>query len=75
MARPAPARQLWLACWRAIPKADLCRSTVDRLVRTMIKEIGYTDPTIGFDADSCQVISHLHKQSGEAMVGDDEERT
>lgn len=52
-------------------KADLSRSTVDRLVRTMIKEIGYTDPTIGFDADSCQVISHLHKQSGDIAMGVD----
>src|SRR3989475_8477904 len=28
--------------------ADLCRATVDKIVRSMIKEIGYTDPNIGF---------------------------
>ncbi len=52
-------------------KADLSRSTVDKLVRTMIKEIGYTDPNIGFAADTCQVVSHLHKQSGDIAMGVD----
>src|SRR5256886_16103120 len=28
--------------------ADLSRSTIDKLVRSVIKEIGYTDPNIGF---------------------------
>jgi S-adenosylmethionine synthetase len=51
--------------------ADLCRSTVDRIVRGMIKEIGYTDPNIGFAADTCQVVSHLHKQSGNIAQGVD----
>jgi S-adenosylmethionine synthetase len=51
--------------------ADLSRSTVDKLVRGIIKEIGYTDPNIGFAADTCQVISHLHKQSGNIAQGVD----
>src|SRR5205809_956365 len=51
--------------------ADLCRSTVDKVVRSMIKEIGYTDPNIGFAADTCQVVSHLHKQSGNIAQGVD----
>src|SRR5437763_3846473 len=38
--------------------ADLSRSTVDGIVRKMIKEIGYNDPTIGFAAETCQVVSH-----------------
>src|SRR5262245_55112836 len=41
-------------------QADLSRSTVDRIVREAIREIGYVDPNIGFAADTCQVISHLH---------------
>src|SRR5205085_10258802 len=43
--------------------ADLSRATVDRVVRDTIREIGYTDPTIGFAADTCQVICKLHAQS------------
>src|SRR5215831_6193693 len=43
--------------------ADLTRATVDRIVRDMVREIGYVDPTIGFAADTCQVDCHLHKQS------------
>src|SRR5271167_3210855 len=36
--------------------ANLSRVVVDGLVRDMIREIGYVDPTIGFAADTCQVI-------------------
>src|SRR5437763_5671516 len=43
--------------------ADLSRSTVDRVVRDAIREIGYTDPRIGFAADTCQVLCQLHAQS------------
>src|ERR1700726_3611533 len=43
--------------------ADLCRATVDRIVRQTIRDIGYVDPTIGFAADTCRVVCHLHKQS------------
>jgi S-adenosylmethionine synthetase len=49
----------------------LSRSTVDGIVRKMIKDIGYTDPTIGFAAETCQVLSHLHKQSGNIAQGVD----
>jgi S-adenosylmethionine synthetase len=52
-------------------KADLSRATLDDLIRAQIKEIGYTDPTIGFAADTCQVISHLHQQSGDIAMGVD----
>src|ERR1700726_1770724 len=37
-------------------RADLSRKTVDQIVRDTIREIGYVDPTIGFAADTCQVI-------------------
>src|SRR5205814_3438001 len=29
-------------------KADLSRETVDKIIRAMVREIGYTDPSIGF---------------------------
>jgi len=51
--------------------ADLSRTTVDRLVREAVREIGYVDPTIGFAADTCQVVSHLHKQSSHIAMGVD----
>jgi S-adenosylmethionine synthetase len=51
--------------------ADLSRSAIDGIVRKTIKEIGYTDPHIGFAADTCQVQSHLHKQSGNIAQGVD----
>src|SRR5919198_2485712 len=52
-------------------RADLTRATVDRIVRDMVREIGYVDPTIGFAADTCQVDCHLHKQSGDISMGVD----
>ena len=51
--------------------ADLSRKTVDRIVRDTIREIGYVDPTIGFAADTCQVVCHLHAQSGNIAQGVD----
>ena len=35
--------------------APLTRKNIDRVVREAIAEIGYTDPRIGFAADTCQV--------------------
>jgi S-adenosylmethionine synthetase len=51
--------------------ADLSRATVDRIVRDVIREIGYVDPTIGFAADTCQIMCHLHKQSPHIAMGVD----
>jgi S-adenosylmethionine synthetase len=53
-------------------KADLSRKVIDALVRDVIRSIGYTDERIGFAADTCQVVSHLHKQSGDIAMGVDE---
>ncbi|HMB95788.1 MAG TPA: S-adenosylmethionine synthetase N-terminal domain-containing protein, partial [Tepidisphaeraceae bacterium] len=33
------------------------------VARQTIKEIGYTHPDIGFDADSCGVLTAIHSQS------------
>src|SRR5207248_1755725 len=51
--------------------ADLSRATVDRIVRDTIREIGYVDPTIGFAADTCQVLCQLHSQSRDIACGVD----
>src|SRR5437016_718282 len=45
--------------------ADLGKDTVERLVRKTVREIGYTDPRIGFAADTCKIECHLHRQSGD----------
>ncbi len=51
--------------------ADLSRATIDKIVREAIREIGYVDPEIGFAADTCQVMCHLHAQSGNIAQGVD----
>jgi S-adenosylmethionine synthetase len=52
-------------------RADLCRATLDGLIRRTVRDIGYVDPSIGFSADTCQVMSHLHQQSGDIAMGVD----
>jgi S-adenosylmethionine synthetase len=52
-------------------KADLSRANVDKIVRDTIKEIGYTDPSIGFAASTCQVVCHIHSQSPDISMGVD----
>lgn len=49
--------------------ADLSRANVDRLVREVIEEIGYTDPRIGFAAKTCQVMCQIHAQSRNIAQG------
>jgi len=51
--------------------ADLSKPTIDKIVRAAIREIGYTDPKIGFAADTCNIHSHLHAQSGNIAQGVD----
>jgi S-adenosylmethionine synthetase len=52
-------------------KADLSRKTLDKLVREVVRSIGYVDPRIGFSADTCQVLSYLHAQSPHIAQGVD----
>jgi len=44
------------------------------IVRRTIKEIGYTEAGIGFDADSCGVMVAIHKQSPDIAQGVDESK-
>jgi len=39
------------------------------VARETIKRIGYDDPAMGFDADTCAVMSSLHKQSPDIAQG------
>ncbi len=44
---------------------------LDGLVRATIRDIGYTDPTCGFDAATCEVRVHVHEQSADIAMGVD----
>ncbi len=39
------------------------------VVRSIIKDIGYDDPKIGFDYRSCGVLASLHSQSPDIAIG------
>lgn len=42
---------------------------IEELVRAVIRKIGYTDPMLGFDADSCAILSAIGKQSPDIALG------
>lgn len=42
---------------------------VPEVARRTIREIGYTDPNIGFDADNCAVLVTLKQQSPDIAMG------
>lgn len=44
---------------------------VQQVVRSVIRDIGYTDPRLRFDADSCGVLSSIHEQSPDIRQGVD----
>jgi len=44
---------------------------VQKVVRDVVKDIGYTEAGVGFDADSCAVLSTLHSQSPDIAQGVD----
>lgn len=39
------------------------------IVRNTIKEIGYTEPELGFDADNCAVVTSIDRQSPDISQG------
>jgi S-adenosylmethionine synthetase len=53
------AGEITTDCWIDIPK----------VVRETIREIGYTDPTLGFEADTCAVINSIGTQSPDIAMG------
>ena len=44
---------------------------IPSLVREVIKDIGYTDATFGFDYETCSVITSIDDQSGDIAMGVD----
>jgi S-adenosylmethionine synthetase len=42
---------------------------VQHIAREVIREIGYTDPLLRFDAESCGVLSSIHEQSPDISQG------
>ncbi|MEX0746476.1 MAG: methionine adenosyltransferase [Rhodothermales bacterium] len=45
---------------------------VQTIAREVIRDIGYTDPALRFDCDSCGVLSTIHEQSADIRQGVDE---
>ncbi len=44
---------------------------IEEIVRETVKEIGYTDASFGFDADTCGVLVAIHGQSPDIAMGVD----
>ena len=44
---------------------------VQAIARDVIRDIGYTDPTLRFDSESCGVLSTIHEQSTDIKQGVD----
>ncbi len=42
---------------------------VQKIARDTIKEIGYTDPTLGFDYRTCAVLNCINEQSPDIAIG------
>lgn len=42
---------------------------IESIVRTIIRSIGYTDPVMGFEANTCAVLSAITKQSPDIAQG------
>ena len=55
-------------------KAALDKPAQERLARTVIREIGYDDADLKFDADTCEVRLMLHSQSPDISRGVDDKK-
>ena len=49
-----------------------CYVHIPDIVRNTVKEIGYTDPNLGFHWETCAVITSIDKQSADIALGVDE---
>ncbi|HVP57351.1 MAG TPA: S-adenosylmethionine synthetase N-terminal domain-containing protein, partial [bacterium] len=50
-----------------------CYVEIPSLVRSVIRDIGYTDATYGFDCETCAVLTAIHGQSPDIAMGVDRE--
>ncbi len=48
-----------------------CYIEIPKIVRSVVREIGYDDPAMGFDADTCGVLTALQGQSPDISMGVD----
>ncbi len=55
-------------------KAIKALDNIEQTVRQTLREIGYTDPAMKFDAESCAVIRTIHGQSADIARGVDEKK-
>jgi S-adenosylmethionine synthetase len=44
---------------------------VPKIVRNLIKDIGYNDPAVGFDYESCGIVTAIQEQSADIALGVD----
>ncbi len=49
-----------------------CYSDIPNVVRSTLRDIGYTDPEFGLDYQDCSVLISVHEQSGNIAAGVDE---
>ena len=54
-------------------KAIAAMENIENTVRKTLKGIGYTDPQMKFDSESCAVIRTIHGQSADIAMGVDKE--
>lgn len=59
------AGEITTDCWIDIPA----------IVRETVKEIGYTDATMGFDYNTCSVVTSIDKQSADIAMGVNSDQT
>ncbi len=50
-------------------KSERALLSAEDTVREAVRSIGYDDPTIGFDFESCAVVTSLHRQSPDISQG------
>ena len=48
-----------------------CYVDIPKIVRETVREIGYTDDSFGFNADTCSVLTALDEQSADIAMGVD----
>ncbi|MDC0357728.1 methionine adenosyltransferase [Oligoflexia bacterium] len=41
----------------------------DQIVRDVVRKIGYEDPAIGFDSETCELLTFINKQSDDISIG------